>query len=53
MDGLQYQWLLDPESVDMARAFRDFLAPPGRGPGEGRGLNRPSRGLNRPFIDAR
>lgn len=25
MDGLQYQWLLDPESVDMARAFRDFL----------------------------
>ncbi|MCD7439608.1 TetR/AcrR family transcriptional regulator [Streptomyces lincolnensis] len=25
MDGLQYQWLLDPESVDMAGAFRDFL----------------------------
>ncbi|MFB7245080.1 TetR family transcriptional regulator [Streptomyces populi] len=25
MDGLQYQWLLDPESVDMAAAFRDFL----------------------------
>ncbi|MFI6086981.1 TetR/AcrR family transcriptional regulator [Streptomyces sp. NPDC051218] len=26
MDGLQYQWLLDPESVDMAGAFRNFLA---------------------------
>ena len=26
MDGLQYQWLLDPESVDMAAAFRDFVA---------------------------
>lgn len=26
MDGLQYQWLLDPESVDMPAAFRDFLA---------------------------
>ncbi|MFF3408953.1 TetR/AcrR family transcriptional regulator [Streptomyces sp. NPDC002742] len=25
MDGLQYQWLLDPESVDMPAAFRDFL----------------------------
>ncbi|WP_460065153.1 TetR/AcrR family transcriptional regulator [Streptomyces sp. YKOK-I1] len=25
MDGLQYQWLLDPGSVDMAAAFRDFL----------------------------
>ncbi|ANS64963.1 transcriptional regulator [Streptomyces lincolnensis] len=25
MDGLQYQWLLDPESVDMAGAFRDFV----------------------------
>ncbi|MFF7751199.1 TetR/AcrR family transcriptional regulator [Streptomyces sp. NPDC007971] len=25
MDGLQYQWLLDPESVDMPDAFRDFL----------------------------
>ncbi|WP_258177149.1 TetR/AcrR family transcriptional regulator [Streptomyces solincola] len=25
MDGLQYQWLLDPESVDMAGAFRAFL----------------------------
>jgi AcrR family transcriptional regulator len=25
MDGLQYQWLLDPASVDMPRAFRDFL----------------------------
>ncbi|MER5766485.1 TetR/AcrR family transcriptional regulator [Streptomyces sp. NPDC001985] len=26
MDGLQYQWLLDPEAVDMPDAFRDFLA---------------------------
>jgi AcrR family transcriptional regulator len=26
MDGLQYQWLLDPDSVDMPAAFRDFLA---------------------------
>ncbi|WP_395571560.1 TetR/AcrR family transcriptional regulator [Streptomyces sp. BK79] len=25
LDGLQYQWLLDPGSVDMAGAFRDFL----------------------------
>ncbi|MET9500548.1 TetR/AcrR family transcriptional regulator [Streptomyces sp. NPDC006622] len=25
MDGLQYQWLLDPESLDMPGAFRDFL----------------------------
>ncbi|ROP53463.1 TetR family transcriptional regulator [Streptomyces sp. PanSC9] len=25
MDGLQYQWLLDPESIDMPGAFRDFL----------------------------
>lgn len=25
MDGLQYQWLLDPDSVDMSVAFRDFL----------------------------
>ncbi|MGH4028043.1 TetR/AcrR family transcriptional regulator [Actinomycetota bacterium Odt1-20B] len=25
MDGLQYQWLLDPESVDMPGAFADFL----------------------------
>ncbi|OKH90887.1 TetR/AcrR family transcriptional regulator [Streptomyces uncialis] len=25
MDGLQYQWLLDPEAVDMAEAFRAFL----------------------------
>ncbi|MFG3493978.1 TetR/AcrR family transcriptional regulator [Streptomyces sp. NPDC047928] len=25
LDGLQYQWLLDPESVDMPAAFRDFL----------------------------
>jgi AcrR family transcriptional regulator len=26
MDGLQVQWLLDPEAVDMPAAFRDFLA---------------------------
>ncbi|MEU9758930.1 helix-turn-helix domain-containing protein [Streptomyces sp. NPDC047985] len=26
MDGLQYQWLLDPGAVDMPAAFRDFLA---------------------------
>ena len=32
MDGLQYQWLLDPESVDMPAAFRDFLALLGEGP---------------------
>ncbi|RLV66416.1 Transcriptional regulator, TetR family [Streptomyces sp. CBMAI 2042] len=25
MDGLQYQWLLDPEAVDMPGAFGDFL----------------------------
>ncbi|CAM5528971.1 AcrR family transcriptional regulator OS=Streptomyces violarus OX=67380 GN=FHS41_003316 PE=4 SV=1 [Streptomyces violarus] len=25
LDGLQYQWLPDPDSVDMASAFRDFL----------------------------
>ncbi|MEV7724052.1 TetR/AcrR family transcriptional regulator [Streptomyces sp. NPDC101733] len=32
MDGLQYQWLLDPESVDMPAAFRSFLTLL-RGPG--------------------
>ncbi|MGW7516167.1 TetR/AcrR family transcriptional regulator [Streptomyces sp. NPDC054796] len=26
MDGLQYQWLLDPEAVDMPAVFRAFLA---------------------------
>jgi len=26
VDGLQVQWLLDPERVDMPAAFRDFLA---------------------------
>ncbi|GAB7108120.1 TetR/AcrR family transcriptional regulator [Streptomyces phaeofaciens JCM 4814] len=31
MDGLQYQWLLDPESVDMPGAFRDFLRLLGEG----------------------
>ncbi|WP_024761316.1 TetR/AcrR family transcriptional regulator [Streptomyces exfoliatus] len=25
LDGLQYQWLLDPAAVDMPNAFRDFL----------------------------
>ncbi|MEU8955446.1 TetR/AcrR family transcriptional regulator [Streptomyces sp. NPDC048518] len=25
MDGLQYQWLLDPGAVDMPGVFRDFL----------------------------
>lgn len=25
LDGLQYQWLLDPDAVDMPSAFRDFL----------------------------
>jgi len=25
-DGLQLQWLLDPDSVDMVAAFRDFVA---------------------------
>ncbi|MFP3991160.1 TetR/AcrR family transcriptional regulator [Streptomyces sp. E11-3] len=25
MDGLQYQWLLDPDAVDMPAAFRAFL----------------------------
>ncbi|WP_432148397.1 TetR/AcrR family transcriptional regulator [Streptomyces sp. bgisy029] len=33
MDGLQYQWLLDPEAVDMPEAFGDFLGLL-RGPGE-------------------
>ncbi|BBC36750.1 putative transcriptional regulator [Streptomyces graminofaciens] len=31
MDGLQYQWLLDPEGVDMPGAFRDFLVLLGEG----------------------
>ncbi|WP_244329635.1 TetR/AcrR family transcriptional regulator [Streptomyces platensis] len=33
MDGLQLQWLLDPEAVEMPAAFRDFLALLGCGPG--------------------
>jgi AcrR family transcriptional regulator len=41
MDGLQVQWLLDPEAVDMPAAFRDFLAllapPPGTGTSAGAG----------------
>ena len=37
VDGLQVQWLLDPDAVDMPAAFRDFLAllaPPPRTPAE-------------------
>jgi AcrR family transcriptional regulator len=26
MDGLQQQWLIDPESIDMAGVFRDYLS---------------------------
>ncbi|MEW1753886.1 TetR/AcrR family transcriptional regulator [Streptomyces angustmyceticus] len=37
MDGLQLQWLLDPEEVDMPAAFRDFLALLGRAEGQGGG----------------
>ncbi|MFD3970487.1 TetR/AcrR family transcriptional regulator [Streptomyces cyaneofuscatus] len=33
MDGLQYQWLLDPDAVDMPGAFGDFLGLL-RGPGD-------------------
>ncbi|WP_438270629.1 TetR/AcrR family transcriptional regulator [Streptomyces platensis] len=35
MDGLQLQWLLDPEAVEMPAAFRDFLALLGCGQGRG------------------
>lgn len=35
MDGLQLQWLLDPEEVDMPAAFRDFLALLGQAGGQG------------------
>ncbi|MGW2405401.1 TetR/AcrR family transcriptional regulator [Streptomyces sp. NPDC001739] len=35
MDGLQLQWLLDPEKVDMPAAFRDFVALLRGGEGEG------------------
>ena len=28
LDGLQYQWLLDPDAVDMAGAFRDLVTLP-------------------------
>jgi AcrR family transcriptional regulator len=34
MDGLQFQWLLDPEAADMPAAFRDFVALLGGGPGD-------------------
>jgi AcrR family transcriptional regulator len=38
MDGLQYQWLLGPESVDMPAAFEDFLTLlDGTGPASGTG----------------
>ncbi len=41
MDGLQFQWLLDPDAVDMAGAFRDFMTllygPEGPGEPEGPG----------------
>ncbi|MEU6222985.1 TetR family transcriptional regulator [Streptomyces sp. NPDC047042] len=37
MDGLQYQWLLDPEAVDMPAAFRDFLTLLGGEDGSGSG----------------
>ncbi|AZM53055.1 TetR family transcriptional regulator [Streptomyces sp. WAC 01529] len=36
MDGLQYQWLLDPDAVDMPEAFRAFLALLGGGQETGR-----------------
>ncbi|MFJ5103024.1 TetR family transcriptional regulator [Streptomyces sp. NPDC088554] len=46
MDGLQLQWLISPDIVDMPAAFRDFLAllapqkdDDGRQPGEGSGLS--------------
>ncbi|MFF8692467.1 TetR/AcrR family transcriptional regulator [Streptomyces sp. NPDC015144] len=44
LDGLQYQWLLDPESVDMPAAFEDFLTllrTPGATTGPG-GANAPT-----------
>ncbi|MFF7328936.1 TetR family transcriptional regulator [Streptomyces sp. NPDC008150] len=34
LDGLQYQWLLDPDAVDMPAAFRDFQALLGDGDGD-------------------
>ncbi|MFI2259011.1 TetR/AcrR family transcriptional regulator [Streptomyces tubercidicus] len=37
LDGLQLQWLLDPEEVEMPAAFRDFLALLGCGEGRGEG----------------
>ncbi|MGW2391955.1 TetR/AcrR family transcriptional regulator [Streptomyces lydicamycinicus] len=37
MDGLQLQWLLDPEEVEMPAAFRDFLALLGCGQGRAGG----------------
>lgn len=46
LDGLQYQWLLDPDAVDMPAAFRDFLAllrPARAGGGEEPRPQRPSR----------
>ncbi|GFE24914.1 TetR/AcrR family transcriptional regulator [Streptomyces nigrescens] len=37
MDGLQLQWLLDPEDVEMPAAFRDFLTLLGCGEGRADG----------------
>ncbi|MFJ2511944.1 TetR/AcrR family transcriptional regulator [Streptomyces griseoviridis] len=37
MDGLQYQWLLDPDAVDMPGAFQDFLRLLGEETGRGDG----------------
>jgi AcrR family transcriptional regulator len=34
LDGLQLQWLLDPDAVDMAALVRDFLALLGAGAGQ-------------------
>lgn len=47
MDGLQVQWLLDPESVDMPAAFRDFLAllaPPPGSPADAAAASEPEAG---------
>ncbi|WP_425471920.1 TetR/AcrR family transcriptional regulator [Streptomyces piniterrae] len=41
MDGLQLQWLLDPEKVDMPASFRDFLALLGRDAGQDDGRETP------------
>ncbi|MFF6999134.1 TetR/AcrR family transcriptional regulator [Streptomyces sp. NPDC008313] len=58
MDGLQYQWLLDPESVDMPGAFRDFLSllggtagPDMKGAGEGAGARTAGERAGQPTAD--